>query len=115
MEYAALYYTDNSPQYTRLTNTIMSLLDAVAQTGNVRGISADSVGRSVTLQYMFTNYVYFALDNPDSDIRVDCCIIVMKSCITRQRHIWKWLWKSLMQSEHLPKIQKTDQIWKILN
>ena len=63
-----LHYTDNSPQYTRLTNTIMSLLDAAAQTGNVRGISADSVGRSVTLQYMFTNYVYFALDNPDSDI-----------------------------------------------
>ena len=63
-----LHYTVNSPQYTRLTNAIMSLLDAAAQTGNVRGISADSVGRSVTLQYMFTNYVYFALDNPDSDI-----------------------------------------------
>lgn len=63
-----LHYTVNSLQYTRLTDAIMLLLDAVAQTGSVRGISADSMGRSVTLQYMFTNYVYFALDNPDSDI-----------------------------------------------
>lgn len=63
-----LQYSVNSPQYTRLTGAIISLLEAIAKTGTADGIGADSGGKSVILQNMFTNYVYFSFDDPDSQI-----------------------------------------------
>ena len=62
-----LQYTINSPQFTRLTDAIITLLETVVQTGTAAGgISSDSIGRSVSLNNMFVNYVYFSFDDPDS-------------------------------------------------
>lgn len=61
-----LQYSVNCVQYERLTATILSLLDRIDQNGVAAGISSNSIGRSVSLQNLFLNYVYFSLDDPTS-------------------------------------------------
>ena len=61
-----LQYSVNCVQYERLTTTILSLLDHIDQNGVAAGISSDGIGRSVSLQNLFLNYVYFSLDDPTS-------------------------------------------------
>ncbi len=61
-----LQYSVNSIQYERLTATILSLLDKIEKDGIAAGISSDDIGRSVSFQNLFLNYVYFSLDDPTS-------------------------------------------------
>ena len=61
-----LQYSINSSQYERLTDTILSLLDSIGKGETPLGISSDDIGRSVSLQNLFMNYVYFSLDDPTS-------------------------------------------------
>lgn len=61
-----LQYSVSCVQYERLTATILSLLDHIDQNGIAAGISSNDIGRSVSLQNLFLNYVYFSLDDPTS-------------------------------------------------
>ena len=61
-----LQYGVNCAQYERLTATILSLLDRIDQNGVAAGIGRNGIGRSVSLQNLFLNYVYFSLDDPTS-------------------------------------------------
>lgn len=61
-----LQYSVNCVQYERLTTFILSLLDRIDQNGVAAGISSDGIGRLVSLQNLFLNYVYFSLDDPTS-------------------------------------------------
>lgn len=61
-----LQYGVNCVQYERLTATILSLLDRIDQNGVAAGIGRNGIGRSVSLQNLFLNYVYFSLDDPIS-------------------------------------------------
>ncbi len=61
-----LQYSVNCVQYERLTTFILSLLDRIDQNGVAAGISSDGIGRSISLQNLFLNYVYFSLDDPTS-------------------------------------------------
>lgn len=62
-----LQYSVNCVQYERLTTFILSLLDRIDQNGVAAGIISDGIGRSVSLQNLFLNYVYFSLDDPTSE------------------------------------------------
>lgn len=63
-----LQYTINSLQYVRLTTTIMALLDDAVKDGMAGETSDRSDGRSVSLQNLFTNYIYFSFDDPNSQL-----------------------------------------------
>lgn len=62
-----LQYSVNCVQYERLTTFILSLLDRIDQNGVAAGIISDGIGRSVSLQNLFLNFVYFSLDDPTSE------------------------------------------------
>lgn len=62
-----LQYSVNCVQYERLTTFILSLLDRIDQNGVATGIISDGIGRSVSLQNLFLNFVYFSLDDPTSE------------------------------------------------
>lgn len=58
-----LQYTVYSTQYDRLTDTILSIFDAVDREAKFAAIFSTRVGRSNLLQNLLENYVYFSYNN----------------------------------------------------
>jgi len=63
-----LQYSINGSQYDRLTNTIISLLNEIIDKKQALGIHSKNIGRSTTLHNLFSNYIYFSLDDLASPI-----------------------------------------------
>ncbi len=62
-----LGYTINGKQYNRLTDTVLCFLDSIEKTGNFEGCTVNSYGRLSVFHTLMLNFIYFSMDDPESD------------------------------------------------
>ena len=62
-----LGYKINGKQYAQLTETIFHVLDSIEQTGIFEGYTPSPYGRLSVFHTLLENYIYFSLDNPESE------------------------------------------------
>ena len=62
-----LGYTINGKQYKRLTDTVLCFLDSLEKNGNFEDYTVSSYGRLSVFHALMFNYIYFSMDDPESD------------------------------------------------
>lgn len=62
-----LGYTINGKQYSKLTDTVLFIMDSIEKTGRFEDYSISTYGRLTVFHTLMSNYIFFSLDDPESD------------------------------------------------